>query len=62
MMWMLILVLALPQGVTSNILPFSDRGACARAKTELETDFKLLPLGKGGWAYMDCLPTKGVPT
>jgi hypothetical protein len=57
MMWMLIMVIAMPQGLTSDIMPFTDAAACNFAQAEMAKEFKIFPLGKGGWVYMECLPT-----
>lgn len=56
MIWMLVMVLAMPQGLTSNVLLFMDRAACREAQDEMNAAFKVIQLGKGGWIYLDCLP------
>lgn len=53
------MVIAMPQGLTSDILPFSDQVACHTAQDELNSKFRILPLGKGEWVYIECLPTGG---
>lgn len=53
-LWLLLFVMSMPQGVTSQVLPFSDVQACNAAQAMMAKDFKLI-ISKGAWVLMDCI-------
>lgn len=54
-LWLLLLVMSMPQGVTSQVLPFSDMKACNDAQADMAKDFKII-IAKGAWVLMECIP------